>query len=658
MLLSRRPWDQPFGGWGSRGHIQCRYDLPLRLFDSRKQNHDCIDNKKARARARQLHRNKTLSSHLNTGGNTSFAPPTQADSPDRVGIQRDTDNSIQWVTFKVSRTRPTKEYTIRCDLKSVDIKSLPESFKEDNTVYPLARGAKSGLYQDAVHHLALCNVVGWSLARLNPILEQSRELLYCAVEAWLADDPNKASTQFGYILPEHASPLSGSATKNFSSTHENNRTELDSGATLIRQDSSTSFRGLAGAPSPVVLAEDPKDRDRDAHENRQFKEVHESTFHNALLLQPQELGIDTSSDIGTGAIFGDFEADDGHTLHEFIDGHELSSSLETNLMQHSLMPTSTTSNFYDGVAFVDDPQSIVPATPVEFSPDDAHHLITIPPGTNVSHSVEQVMKIFTSWLEAKLICITSQTQETKISTGDAAASKPDQSSKNISGKASGRKSQFMAKRQLPSDDEDNGDDSNDDSGRKWKRSRSSVEDDNDNGDAVDEDTLAKLRSRKKGTEKTVQEKWNTMYQTIFPNDTAIPTCFDEVCRQLPAVLQALNQQLYDSFQMTNTPQMDEESSQTPESPIYTPELQHASNESVSQLQHNIRNPRPELGSTYATNCTVGNSMPPFSLEDFAMPAIGYGDNDWPMFDSTLLMGLGVDIGTQEKSSDSGYGSQV
>ena len=68
--------------------------------------------------------------------NPSAAPgPIPATTP---LVVRQDNNGVQWIAFEYSRDRVKMEYTIRCDVESVNVEELPQDFKSNNCVYPRA----------------------------------------------------------------------------------------------------------------------------------------------------------------------------------------------------------------------------------------------------------------------------------------------------------------------------------------------------------------------------------------------------------------------------------------------------------------------------------------------------------------------------------------
>ena len=116
------------------------------------------------------------------GGNSSAAPgPIPATTP---LVVRQDNNGVQWIAFEYSRDRIKMEYTIRCDVESVNADALEKSFKESNCVYPRAFCEKGKYTGNRLQYETECNTVGWSLAELNPCLREKRGLIQRAVDSW------------------------------------------------------------------------------------------------------------------------------------------------------------------------------------------------------------------------------------------------------------------------------------------------------------------------------------------------------------------------------------------------------------------------------------------------------------------------------------------
>ena len=76
------------------------------------------------------------------------------------------------------------EYTIRCDVESVNVDNLSKEFKEANCVYPRAFCEKGKYTGNRLSYETECNTVGWSLVELNPSLKEKRGLIQRAVDSW------------------------------------------------------------------------------------------------------------------------------------------------------------------------------------------------------------------------------------------------------------------------------------------------------------------------------------------------------------------------------------------------------------------------------------------------------------------------------------------
>lgn len=99
-------------------------------------------------------------------------------------VVRQDNNGVQWIAFEYSRDRVKMEYTIRCDVESVDVNSLAQDFKNENCVYPRACCPKDQYKGNRLHYESECNTVGWALAQLNPCLRAKRGLIQRAVDSW------------------------------------------------------------------------------------------------------------------------------------------------------------------------------------------------------------------------------------------------------------------------------------------------------------------------------------------------------------------------------------------------------------------------------------------------------------------------------------------
>jgi hypothetical protein len=80
-------------------------------------------------------------------------------------VVRQDQNGVQWIAFEYSRDRVKMEYTIRCDVESVNVDELPQDFKTENCVYPRACCAKDQYKGNRLHYETECNTVGWALAK-------------------------------------------------------------------------------------------------------------------------------------------------------------------------------------------------------------------------------------------------------------------------------------------------------------------------------------------------------------------------------------------------------------------------------------------------------------------------------------------------------------
>ncbi|KAL7275505.1 hypothetical protein RUND412_001546 [Rhizina undulata] len=99
-------------------------------------------------------------------------------------VVRQDNNGVQWIAFEYSRDRVKMEYTIRCDVESINIDSLSHEFKTENCVYPRACCSKEQYRGNRLVYETECNTVGWALAELNPCLRGKRGLIQRAVDSW------------------------------------------------------------------------------------------------------------------------------------------------------------------------------------------------------------------------------------------------------------------------------------------------------------------------------------------------------------------------------------------------------------------------------------------------------------------------------------------
>ncbi|KAI6088460.1 hypothetical protein F4821DRAFT_257959 [Hypoxylon rubiginosum] len=114
--------------------------------------------------------------------NNNAAPgPIPATTP---LVVRQDNNGVQWIAFEYSRDRVKMEYTIRCDVESVNTDELGSEFKTENCVYPRACCPKDQYRGNRLQYETECNTVGWALAQLNPCLRGKRGLIQRAVDSW------------------------------------------------------------------------------------------------------------------------------------------------------------------------------------------------------------------------------------------------------------------------------------------------------------------------------------------------------------------------------------------------------------------------------------------------------------------------------------------
>lgn len=139
-----------------------------------------------------------MSAHSATASNNTQSasradPATAAPGPIPATtplVVRQDQNGVQWIAFEYSRDRIKSEYTIRCDVESVDTTTLSEEFKTQNCVYPRACRTDEPYKGNRLHYESECNTVGWALAELNPNLRDKRGLIQRAVDSWRNSNQN------------------------------------------------------------------------------------------------------------------------------------------------------------------------------------------------------------------------------------------------------------------------------------------------------------------------------------------------------------------------------------------------------------------------------------------------------------------------------------
>ena len=124
---------------------------------------------------------------LHQAGNNGAVNPNAAPGPIPATtplVVRQDNNGVQWIAFEYSRDRVKMEYTIRCDVESVNVEGLSPEFKTENCVYPRACCNKENYRGNRLVYETECNTVGWALADLNPCLRGKRGLIQRAVDSW------------------------------------------------------------------------------------------------------------------------------------------------------------------------------------------------------------------------------------------------------------------------------------------------------------------------------------------------------------------------------------------------------------------------------------------------------------------------------------------
>lgn len=100
-----------------------------------------------------------------------------------IVVEKDEDG-VDWIQFLYSRERITKNYKIRCDISTVNVDELDTEFKKENCIYPKACVPPEQYKGNRQKYESECNIIGWSLAKINPIIAGKRGLIQRAVDSW------------------------------------------------------------------------------------------------------------------------------------------------------------------------------------------------------------------------------------------------------------------------------------------------------------------------------------------------------------------------------------------------------------------------------------------------------------------------------------------
>jgi hypothetical protein len=123
--------------------------------------------------------------HLSSAGSASSANATPRPIPATTPrIIRQDDDGVQWMVFEYSQDRVKTEFTIRCDVESVNTRELSQDFMSANCVYPRANCNKDQYKGNRLAYESECNALGCALALLNPSLREKRGLIQRAVDSW------------------------------------------------------------------------------------------------------------------------------------------------------------------------------------------------------------------------------------------------------------------------------------------------------------------------------------------------------------------------------------------------------------------------------------------------------------------------------------------
>lgn len=74
---------------------------------------------------------------------------------------------IEHITFLYSHDRLVKEYTVRTDVNSVNLESIPQDFRAQNAIYPRANVSREEYDGNRWEYETSCNKLGWQLCWLS-----------------------------------------------------------------------------------------------------------------------------------------------------------------------------------------------------------------------------------------------------------------------------------------------------------------------------------------------------------------------------------------------------------------------------------------------------------------------------------------------------------
>lgn len=251
-------------------------------------------------------------------------------------VVRQDNNGVQWIAFEYSRDRVKMEYTIRCDVESVNVDTLSIDFKTENCVYPRACCAKDQYRGNRLVYETECNTVGWALAELNPCLRGKRGLIQRAVDSWRNSnqDPKLRSRRVRRMAKLNSRKANAAA---------QHQTQVGAGSSVHNTVSNTNTSvglGLKGA-----LLDDGSGQSLQTHHHRHAVPATESNGVNqdgnmgAMLHHHHNPGGNNYPPVGSMPSTGNSRSTSGH-LSPAVGGEEFPGSNGHHHHHHQGPPTN------------------------------------------------------------------------------------------------------------------------------------------------------------------------------------------------------------------------------------------------------------------------------------------------------------------------------
>ena len=97
-------------------------------------------------------------------------------------VVRQDSNGVRWMAFEHVQDDVKMEYTIRCDVNTVNCDDFSPEFRTENCVYPGACVHIKEYKGNRLLYETEANKLGWALAHLNPLLRSKRGIIERAVD--------------------------------------------------------------------------------------------------------------------------------------------------------------------------------------------------------------------------------------------------------------------------------------------------------------------------------------------------------------------------------------------------------------------------------------------------------------------------------------------